>query len=286
MALSSIDFTYLIQEIDDIKDVSPNFDYSDYTNNLNANDLDIDAIVEMRCNEFMGENVNHTFPLTELGYEKQNIETSMFGEEILKETYNFNDTIENNGGSVDTCATEISNTQNDPSININEETKLNQDKTLAFECNTEASKVELKRKACDVVAEIKNVLSEFLNFHKINDSVETPREYKVIKNNIGDEKIKGIATRIIENKNTTVEKEVIPTKKHKCDGLDNALGSLIGQKKRSSINQDIDLLLTDLQTVRQKVTIVSEEIRSLQSHNESFSLQYHECLKNKEKSKL
>ncbi|XP_063392018.1 signal transducer and activator of transcription 5B [Cydia fagiglandana] len=40
-------------------------------------------------------------------------------------------------------------------------------------------------------------------------------------------------------------------------------------------------LLTDLQTVRQKVTMVSEEIRSLQAHNESFSLQYHECLKNK-----
>ncbi|XP_050360044.1 signal transducer and activator of transcription 5B isoform X1 [Nymphalis io] len=40
-------------------------------------------------------------------------------------------------------------------------------------------------------------------------------------------------------------------------------------------------LITGLQTVRQKVNMASEEIRSLQSNIESFSLQYHECLKNK-----
>ncbi|XP_061381963.1 signal transducer and activator of transcription 5B isoform X2 [Danaus plexippus] len=40
-------------------------------------------------------------------------------------------------------------------------------------------------------------------------------------------------------------------------------------------------LITGLQTVRQKVNMASEEIRSLQANIESFSLQYHECLKNK-----
>ncbi|XP_026325707.1 signal transducer and activator of transcription 5B isoform X2 [Hyposmocoma kahamanoa] len=40
-------------------------------------------------------------------------------------------------------------------------------------------------------------------------------------------------------------------------------------------------LLTGLQTVRQKVNVVSEDIRTLQGSIESFSLQYHECLKNK-----
>ncbi|KAJ0169474.1 hypothetical protein K1T71_000778 [Dendrolimus kikuchii] len=40
-------------------------------------------------------------------------------------------------------------------------------------------------------------------------------------------------------------------------------------------------LITGLQTVRQKVNMAGEEIRSLQANIESFSLQYHECLKNK-----
>ncbi|CAK1591703.1 unnamed protein product [Parnassius mnemosyne] len=40
-------------------------------------------------------------------------------------------------------------------------------------------------------------------------------------------------------------------------------------------------LITGLQNVRQKVNMASEEIRSLQANIESFSLQYHECLKNK-----
>ncbi|XP_037869526.1 signal transducer and activator of transcription isoform X1 [Bombyx mori] len=40
-------------------------------------------------------------------------------------------------------------------------------------------------------------------------------------------------------------------------------------------------LITGLQTVRQKVNIAGEEIRSLQANIESLSLQYHECLKNK-----
>ncbi|XP_013178889.1 PREDICTED: signal transducer and activator of transcription 5B isoform X2 [Papilio xuthus] len=40
-------------------------------------------------------------------------------------------------------------------------------------------------------------------------------------------------------------------------------------------------LITGLQNVRQKVSMVGEEIRSLQANIESFSLQYHECLKNK-----
>ncbi|KAL4718727.1 hypothetical protein ACJJTC_009365, partial [Scirpophaga incertulas] len=40
-------------------------------------------------------------------------------------------------------------------------------------------------------------------------------------------------------------------------------------------------LITGLQTVRQKVNLVSEEIRTLQANIESFSLQYHECIKNK-----
>ncbi|XP_049884106.1 signal transducer and activator of transcription 5B isoform X2 [Pectinophora gossypiella] len=40
-------------------------------------------------------------------------------------------------------------------------------------------------------------------------------------------------------------------------------------------------LITGLQSVRQKVNMVSEDIRTLQSNIESFSLQYHECLKNK-----
>ncbi|CAH2064686.1 unnamed protein product, partial [Iphiclides podalirius] len=40
-------------------------------------------------------------------------------------------------------------------------------------------------------------------------------------------------------------------------------------------------LITGLQNVRQKVSMASEEIRSLQANIESFSLQYHECLKNK-----
>lgn len=40
-------------------------------------------------------------------------------------------------------------------------------------------------------------------------------------------------------------------------------------------------LITGLQTVRQKVNMAGDEIRSLQGNIESFSLQYHECLKNK-----
>ncbi|RVE46422.1 hypothetical protein evm_008956 [Chilo suppressalis] len=40
-------------------------------------------------------------------------------------------------------------------------------------------------------------------------------------------------------------------------------------------------LIGGLQTVRQKVNMVSEEIRGLQANMESFSLQYHECIKNK-----
>lgn len=40
-------------------------------------------------------------------------------------------------------------------------------------------------------------------------------------------------------------------------------------------------LITGLQTVRQKVNVAAEEIRNLQANIESFSLQYHECLKNK-----
>ncbi|XP_068627098.1 signal transducer and activator of transcription 5B isoform X1 [Battus philenor] len=40
-------------------------------------------------------------------------------------------------------------------------------------------------------------------------------------------------------------------------------------------------LITGLQNVRQKVSMASEEIRNLQANIESFSLQYHECLKNK-----
>ncbi|CAB3252211.1 unnamed protein product [Arctia plantaginis] len=40
-------------------------------------------------------------------------------------------------------------------------------------------------------------------------------------------------------------------------------------------------LITGLQTVRQKVSMVSEEIRGLQANIESFSLEYHECLKHK-----
>ncbi|XP_045456377.1 signal transducer and activator of transcription 5B-like [Melitaea cinxia] len=39
--------------------------------------------------------------------------------------------------------------------------------------------------------------------------------------------------------------------------------------------------ITGLQTVRQKVNMAAEEIRGLQANIESFSLQYHECLKNK-----
>ncbi|XP_041983739.1 signal transducer and activator of transcription 5B isoform X2 [Aricia agestis] len=40
-------------------------------------------------------------------------------------------------------------------------------------------------------------------------------------------------------------------------------------------------LITGLQTVRQKVNLAAEEIRTLQANIESLSLQYHECLKNK-----
>lgn len=40
-------------------------------------------------------------------------------------------------------------------------------------------------------------------------------------------------------------------------------------------------LITGLQTVRQKVNVVGEEIRGLQANVESFSLEYHECLKHK-----
>ncbi|XP_075989939.1 signal transducer and transcription activator Stat92E isoform X2 [Anticarsia gemmatalis] len=40
-------------------------------------------------------------------------------------------------------------------------------------------------------------------------------------------------------------------------------------------------LISGLQTVRQKVSMVGEEIRGLQANIESFSLEYHECLKHK-----
>ncbi|XP_039762999.1 signal transducer and activator of transcription 5B isoform X3 [Pararge aegeria] len=63
------------------------------------------------------------------------------------------------------------------------------------------------------------------------------------------------------------------------DVIQNAMGTpYIAQPQTERKYSE---LITGLQTVRQKVNMASEEIRSLQANIESFSLQYHECLKNK-----
>ncbi|KAL0858580.1 hypothetical protein ABMA27_012425 [Loxostege sticticalis] len=57
--------------------------------------------------------------------------------------------------------------------------------------------------------------------------------------------------------------------KGECSRVEGCLGPVAPQ------------LITGLQTVRQKVNLVSDEIRNLQANIESFSIQYHECIKNK-----
>nr|WRY74160.1 signal transducer and activator of transcription 1 [Athetis dissimilis] len=63
------------------------------------------------------------------------------------------------------------------------------------------------------------------------------------------------------------------------DVIQNAMGTPYVAQPQTE--RKYSELITGLQTVRQKVNIVGEEIRSLQANIESFSLQYHECLKNK-----
>ncbi|CAG9790649.1 unnamed protein product [Diatraea saccharalis] len=61
--------------------------------------------------------------------------------------------------------------------------------------------------------------------------------------------------------------------------IQNAMGPQYAAQPQSE--RKYSELITGLQTVRQTVNMVSEEIRSLQANMESFSLQYHECIKNK-----
>nr|AAL37477.1 signal transducer and activator of transcription short form [Spodoptera frugiperda] len=63
------------------------------------------------------------------------------------------------------------------------------------------------------------------------------------------------------------------------DVIQNAMGTPYVAQPQTE--RKYSELITGLQTVRQKVSMVGEEIRSLQANIESFSLQYHECLKNK-----
>ncbi|XP_047039673.1 signal transducer and activator of transcription 5B isoform X3 [Helicoverpa zea] len=63
------------------------------------------------------------------------------------------------------------------------------------------------------------------------------------------------------------------------DVIQNAMGTPYVAQPQTE--RKYSELITGLQTVRQKVNMVGEEIRSLQANIESFSLQYHECLKNK-----
>ncbi|XP_026748140.1 signal transducer and activator of transcription 5B isoform X3 [Trichoplusia ni] len=63
------------------------------------------------------------------------------------------------------------------------------------------------------------------------------------------------------------------------DVIQNAIGAPYVAQPQTE--RKYSELITGLQTVRQKVNMVGEEIRSLQANIESFSLQYHECLKNK-----
>lgn len=63
------------------------------------------------------------------------------------------------------------------------------------------------------------------------------------------------------------------------DVIQNAMGTPYVAQPQTE--RKYSELITGLQTVRQKVNIVGEEIRTLQANIESFSLQYHECLKNK-----
>ncbi|CAH0698331.1 unnamed protein product [Spodoptera exigua] len=63
------------------------------------------------------------------------------------------------------------------------------------------------------------------------------------------------------------------------DVIQNAMGTPYVAQPQTE--RKYSELITGLQTVRQKVSMVGEEIRSLQGNIESFSLQYHECLKNK-----
>nr|WHM28124.1 signal transducer and activator of transcription 5B [Ostrinia furnacalis] len=68
----------------------------------------------------------------------------------------------------------------------------------------------------------------------------------------------------------------------RCLALEmEVIQSAMGPQYAPPTERKYSELITGLQTVRQKVNLVSDEIRNLQTNMESFSIQYHECIKNK-----